>query len=235
MNAAACKWSLALLGVVVLGQASAGAHPADNEGFHTVRGRITEVRPADNELTLRSLRGDELKLTVDPRSRLEIQHRPAKLGDFQDGMRVRVTYESAQGKNRVVTMTQPRVSIDSIQNEVSEALESAKSYSYQQKDEYQKKLGGVMQDLDDHMQDLKAKAAQAGEEARKRYQQEMEELRPKREALRKKLEQVRAAAPGAWDDIKSGVGAAAHDLQRALERVRARLQEQPPPKDKESR
>jgi hypothetical protein len=200
----------------------------------TIRGRVMEVRPEEKQVTVRLLKGEEVKLIVDDQSRLELQRRPAKLGDFREGMRVRVTYELEQGKNRVVSMAEPRLSMDNIQKEVNDALESAKSYTYQQKGEYQKKLQGVMHDLDERIDDLKSKAEEASEEAKKRYAKEMEELRPKREALRKKLAQVREAAPDVWDDIKSGVGAAAHDLGRAIDRVRARLQ-QPPPQDKEPR
>ncbi len=208
---------------------------ADADGIHTVRGRIAQVRPLDKTLTVHSSKGEDITLNVDEHSRLEIQRQPAKLGDFQEGMRVRITYDTEHGKNRVLTLSQPRVTLENLQKEVGTALESAKSYTYQQKEEYQKKLSGVLQDLDEHMDDLKAKAGQASDEAKKRYAKEIDELGKKREVLHKKLAQVRAAAPGAWEDIKSGVGAAAHDLQHALERVRARLQEKPPANDKEPR
>jgi hypothetical protein len=221
--------------IVALVGSSVAWSQADTSTTRTIRGRITEVRPAENELTVRSLRGDEVKLTVNDRSHLELQRQPAKLGDFREGMRVRVTYEPEQGKNRVLSMTQSRLTMENIQKEMNDTLESAKSYTYQQKAEYQKKLQGVLQDLDEHINDLKSKAAEATEEAKKRYAKEMEELGPKREALRRKLGQVRDAAPDVWDDIKSGVGAAAHDLGRAIERARSRLQDKPPSPDKEPR
>ncbi|HLN28229.1 MAG TPA: hypothetical protein VK395_10840 [Gemmataceae bacterium] len=222
----------AILVVGTLPLAARGDSEEDAGTARVVRGRIVAIEPAMKQFTVRTAKGEEIKLTVDDQSKLELKQRASKLGDFREGMRVHVTYAPEEGKNRVVSMVQPRLTMDAIQKEVSEALSAAKSYTYQQKDEYQKKLNAALTEMDEHIDDLKAKAAQASDEAKKRYAREMDDLRRKREVLGKKLDQVKAAAPGAWDDIKSGVGAAANDLKSTIERVRSRLQEPPPPEGK---
>jgi len=222
----------AILVVGTLPLAARGEAVDDAGTARVLRGRIVAIEPTMKQVTVRTAKGEEIKLTVDDQSKLELKQHPSKLSDFREGMRVHVTYEPEEGKNRVVSMVRPRLTIDAIQKEVSEALSTAKSYTYQQKDEYQKKLNGALSEMDEHIDDLKSKAAQGSDEAKKRYARELDDLRHKREILGKKLDQVKAAAPGAWDDIKSGVGTAANDLKSTIKRVRSRLQEPPAPEEK---
>jgi hypothetical protein len=48
-------------------------------------------------------------------------------------------------------------------------------------------------------------------------------LQKKSDVVRDKLAQVKAAAPGAWDDLKTGVNNALDDLQRAWDKARSRI------------
>jgi hypothetical protein len=189
----------------------------------TVRGRIAAVGPADNQLLLRTSDGKELRLHVDERSRLRLDQREARLGQFKEGTRVTVTFEPRAGLNRVVTLSDAPVSAEDLRREVRDALEAAKAYTFQQKDEYQRRLEALTRELDERIDDLRDRAEAVGAEARKEYAQEIEELRQRREAVRQRLARVKSASAEAWEDIKSGVSAALEDLQKAYERARSRF------------
>jgi hypothetical protein len=191
----------------------------------TVTGRIIKLKPADSRLTLQTTEGRELELSLDSRSEVRLQQREAKISQLKPGTRVRVTYEPANGKNRLISLRDAPVTAQEVQQELREALESAKAYTFQQKEEYQKRLEPVLGDLDERIEGLKEQAKGAGTEARKWYAQAIQELRRERELVREQLAKVQAAAPGAWEEVKSGVSAAWDDLRKAFQRANDRLKE----------
>jgi hypothetical protein len=121
------------------------------------------------------------------------------------------------------------VNAEEVQRELRNALDAVKGYTYQQKQEYQKRLEPVLQDLDERIDHLKEQAKGASKEARKWYPQALQELRRERRIVREQLAKAEAAAPGAWEDIKAGVGAAWNDLRQAFQRANERFKEANPP------
>jgi hypothetical protein len=220
--------TIGALAVAVLPATADDKGRREDEGVARVRGRIVEVRPNDGQVILRVRRGQDLKLTVDDHTRLQLNERNAKLGDFKEGTRVRVTYIPGP-KNRVVYMGDPLITLERIRQGVDMALEQAKSLSYRKRDEYRRDMEAVLRDLDERIADLKDAAAKTTGDARAAFDREMKELQRKREVAREKLARVEAAAPEMWDDIKAGVNDALTDLQKALERARSRVREKEVP------
>jgi hypothetical protein len=200
----------------------------------TVTGHLLRVRPADQRLTLQTTEGSDLELRVGAHSQLMHHKHQARLSEFKAGTRVRVTYEPVEGVNRVIALRDAPVTTAELQREFHDALESAKQYTYQQKEQYQKQLQPVLHDLDDRIEYLKEQAKGAGKQAQQWYAQSIQELERERAKVGKQLAKAQAAAPGAWNEVKSGVTAAWGDLQRAFQRAGERLKEgessnQPPP------
>jgi hypothetical protein len=139
---------------------------AEDTKLNTARGRITDVQPAAGQFTLKTKGVAELKLHVDDASNLRLDNRAAKLTQFEEGSRVRVTYETRTGKNRVTSMTRIPISAQDVTRDVKEALRSAKDYAFQQKDEYAKKLESLLHDLDAGFDALRQQAADAWAELR---------------------------------------------------------------------
>jgi hypothetical protein len=220
-------WLAMVLGVTPL-TAQPFAFAAEHGDQHTVTGRIIELQPADGRLTLQTTEGRKLELSLDSRSEVRLDQREAKLGELKEGTRVRVVYEPANGKNRVISLRNAPVTAEEVQQELREALESAKAYTFQQKEEYEKRLQPVLRDLDDRIEVLKEKAKGAGKEARKWYTEAAQELRREREVVREQIAKARAAAPGAWEEVKAGVSAAWDDLRKAFQRANERLKETNP-------
>src|SRR5262245_32382138 len=72
-------------------------------------------------------------------------------------------------------------SFEDVQRHAGATLQTIRSYTYEHKGEYEKKLQNVLDQLDREIAKLKKKASRAGAEARRKYQQEIEELRPLRD------------------------------------------------------
>ncbi len=196
----------------------AAATPAA-ENREKVEGRIREVRPSAHQLLLQTREGKELTLQVDNRSRVEQNGREVGLDQLRAGTRVQVAFESRDGENRVVSLKAVPVSAEDVRKEIREAFQAAKAYSFQQKDDYRKKLQSVLDDVNARIDDLQHQAAQAEGEARKQYSRQIEQLRRLRDRVQDQAERVKSATPGAWEEIKSGVGSALEDLRKAFERA----------------
>ncbi len=194
------------------------------EGDRTVKGQITDVQPGAHRLTIKTDAGQQLTLQVDDRSRLQMHQQQAKLGDFQKGMRVQVSYESRDGTNRVLSLTNTKLSAADVKRQFQDALQTAKSYTYQQKPQYEAKLKEVLRQVDRQLDDWKAQAERATGQARKDAQAQIEQLKPLRAKVEAQLQKVKSASAPAWEDIKAGVGSAFDDLQRAFEKASAHFQ-----------
>src|SRR5260370_39978842 len=70
----------------------------------TITSRIIHIRPADGRLTLHTLEGDQLELSVDSQSQLSFHQHEAKLSQFKEGARVRVTYRPAAATHRAISL-----------------------------------------------------------------------------------------------------------------------------------
>ncbi len=220
-----------ILGAIVSLAALAGACQADQpEPLIVEHGRITEVKPADHTLTVHTRDGRDLVLHADDSSAIRVHRNKVGLSDLHVGARVRVWYRP--GDHHLVRLNPP-VTLDDVKNDLRDAAETVKGYTYQQREQYQKKMNNVMHELDEQVEELKEKARAGTANARARYDSELADLARQRDALRDRLSRLRAAAPDIWADVKSGVSAAAKDLRDTLDKVKSHMDtNEPPPADK---
>jgi len=208
---------LGRLAAVLLGLTTGTASAADQA---TVRGQINAVDPAARAVTVRTAPGADLSLTADAQTRLAIGGKPVTLDQFRPGQRVRATYEKAGAVNRLVALRTTVPTEADLARDVRAALDSARGYTFAQKDEYQQKLRSVVDDVDDRLDDLQNRAKDATGDARTKLDAQIKNLQQTRDSVEKRLAQAKPAAADAWDEFKAGVGAAADDLHRAVDRLR---------------
>jgi len=189
-----------------------------------LRGKIVEVRPDSNLVLLRTRGGKEWRLYLDDQTSLQRDGQPARLSDFRPGMRVRIAYRTEEGKNRLVSMTDAPVA-RAVAKTARDALRAARSFGYEQRAEYQKRLEAALADLDSQIDDLKDRAESAGPEVRASYTEAIRDLRQKREVVRERLTRLKSAGAETWAGVRTGADDALDDLQRALDRARSRLRE----------
>lgn len=117
------------------------------------------------------------------------------------------------------------VTADDVGQQVRQTLQAVKNYSFEQKDEYQKRLQAVLPKLDQRIDNLKRQAEQASGQAKEEYRKQIPRLQKLRARVQDQLARVQSATPGAWQDIKTGVGAAVEDLQKAFESAKTHFQQ----------
>jgi BMFP domain-containing protein YqiC len=114
-----------------------------------------------------------------------------------------------------------QVSSADVARHMRETLRTAKQYSYEQKDEYQKKLQTALDKMNHKIDVLNRKAEEGGEQVRAEARKKLAQLKPLRDKAQKELHRVKKATPGAWDDVKQGVSNALDDLTTAFEQASA--------------
>jgi hypothetical protein len=182
-----------------------------------VRGSIEQVDAAAGRVTVRTGDGKTLTLQITKGTTVDVDGHTAKPTDLMTGQRVRVTYRVTDGRNEVVTLTGRKTTGQDVAREAREALEAAGRYTYQQKEQYAKRLRQVVEDLDDQIADLEQRTQKATADAKIKLDRQLKELKQKRAVVNERLEKVKAAGADAWDDLKSGIRSAIEDLQRALD------------------
>lgn len=201
-----------------------GAPRADEPGPgdpvpKSVRGQLVESRPAEKRFALKTKDGRRLDFQLDPASRVRDDGKPAELSQFKEGTAVRVSYEPRGDKNRVVELSRSSASAADVTREVNDALRSIKDYSFQNRDEYERRLQAALSQVDDQVEDLRERAAGASGEAKERLQQAAQDLQARSRVVRERLQRVRASSAPAWQELRSGVNSAFEELRDAFDRA----------------
>jgi len=215
-------WSVLVLPLFLGAVLGAERERVRGGGKHDLLRGTVEETASDDQVTVRTDDGKEWKLVVDDRSALRLDGRAAKPSDFKKGTRVRVRYETREGKNRVVLM-RTAVVARVVAEEGPEILRAVRSLSFDKRSDYEKKLTAHLNRLDERIEDLQDRIADGGEEAVKRSAEELQELRKKREAVRAKMDALKDTRADAWEDVKRDLDRALDDLQSSYDRARSRL------------
>lgn len=132
---------------------------------------------------------------------------------------------SACSDQKEPAKSEAKVTSQEVKQEAKEAVETAKAYTYQQKDDYLNLMKAKMEDLDRQIQELQAKAESKASEVKTQskteFNQAMEELRSKKQAAEAKYESLKSASAEAWNDMRSGMDSAMDEMSAAFERARA--------------
>ncbi len=195
----------------------------DERNTEVARGRVTRVDPTAGRITVSTRGGKEMEFRVDDASRLEQDGRNARLGDFKEGARVRVTYARRGGENRVVRLAPALVGNGEVRSAVRDALREGRGFAFRQKDELRRRMDEHLRELDDRIDDLQERADAAGAEGRRKYRETLEDLQRRRDAARAKIDRLRGASADSYEDLKSGALDALNDLQRAYDDARSRI------------
>ncbi len=100
----------------------------------------------------------------------------------------------------------------------------AVDYTYEKREEYQRKLGSELREIDARMDELKAKAARSSQSVKTEFARDMDELGRHKAVLNEKLDSVKASPAAAWNDVKAGADSAMASVKRTYEKARARFQ-----------
>ena len=134
----------------------------------------------------------------------------------------------ACGEQKEAEKSEIEVTSKDVKKETKEAIETAKTYTQQQKREYLQQIEAKMDDLDREIQKLQdkaqSKATELKEESRAELNQSMETLRNKKQAAAQQLAELKSASSNAWHDIKVGEDSAIDELNQAFKQARSHFE-----------
>lgn len=99
--------------------------------------------------------------------------------------------------------------------EMKEAVDAAKSYAADTKDQFTAAMEKKLQELDESIAGLTAKMEALKDDPAAKAA--LDNLREKRAKLGQKLDEVKQAGREAWQDVKAGFESAMNDLQKACD------------------
>ena len=109
-----------------------------------------------------------------------------------------------------------KVTSEDVRRDAGRAAETAVEYSQQSKEEFQKKLGARLEELDGKIAKLREKGGDLKSQAKTDWDRKMADLETKREAARAKLAEVSDSSVEAWKDIQQGAQSAWDELDKAF-------------------
>ena len=121
------------------------------------------------------------------------------------------------------TDTTLRSSYESMKEETGEAMEAAKDWLGQKKDEAVATLDVKMQEMKTAMGDLKQKADAKGDVAKAEYDQMSKEVESKMDVAKQKLAAAKDAGADQWDNLKGGVKDAMDEVDEAYKKLVAKF------------
>jgi predicted small secreted protein len=107
---------------------------------------------------------------------------------------------------------------------MKEDSRQATEYTYEKREEYQRKIASELRDLDARTDELKAEAARSGEAVKAEFARDLDELGRQKAVLDEKMNAVKSSSAAAWDSAKSEMNSAMDSMRRIYERARARFQ-----------
>jgi hypothetical protein len=116
-------------------------------------------------------------------------------------------------------VAQDKVSGEQVKQQAEAAFDTAKNYTVQQKDEFQKKMEVELQDLSKRFDELKKQAVTTKGEALAALQAKMVELKGRQKEAGQKLEELKSSSAKAWEDARTKVEQAVDDLKKAYDAV----------------
>jgi predicted small secreted protein len=106
---------------------------------------------------------------------------------------------------------------------VKEDTRQAADYTYDKKEEYQRKLAAEMRELDVKIGELKTKAGRASDSVKAEFAKDMEALDRQKAVLAEKMEAVKTSSASKWDDVKAGANSAMESVKQTYEKAKAKL------------
>ena len=111
-----------------------------------------------------------------------------------------------------------------VEKQAQQALDTAKEYTMQQKQEYQKKIESQLDELSKQIDQLKEKAKTVKQDAVAKLESTIEELKKKQQVAEERLPELRSATSKAWVEVKAGVDKAMDDLKKAYEKAKSHFE-----------
>ena len=107
-----------------------------------------------------------------------------------------------------------KTTMEDVKKETGEMVETAKSYTLEQRQAYQKELADKFVKYEQDIEDLKQKMIMVSGDTEQKMQEQikLDVLRDKLADMESRAQELKDASGDAWDDLKKGLDKAGKDL-----------------------
>lgn len=129
-----------------------------------------------------------------------------------------VTAEPAPGEDTPVTS-------EDVKQKVGEAVDTAKEFTKQKRDEYAAKLQQQLDEMNDEIAKLKDKGADLKDDAKAKWNDQIDTLEKHRDQMSKKLKEFNESSAEAWTGLKRDLDIAWKNLKQAYDKTKEEVKE----------
>ncbi len=116
-----------------------------------------------------------------------------------------------------------KLSMEDIKKEATDALDVAKKFTQQEKDEYLKKMNNQIDTLKQDIANLKKDAQGASDSTKQKIDQQIQAMESQVDSLEKKIENFGTTTGKAWSDFVTGANKSLKELQDAMDKAKERF------------
>lgn len=106
---------------------------------------------------------------------------------------------------------------EDVKKEVGEAVDTAKDFTMQKRDEYAKQINQKLKGLDVKIAELEAKGANLKDDAKKKWNEKLDDLKMKRGKVAEKVDQFSKSSADAWEGLKKDMDSAWENLKKSYD------------------
>lgn len=118
-----------------------------------------------------------------------------------------------------------QVTGDDVKQKVGEAMDSAKEFTKQKRDEYAKQIDQQLKDLDGKIAELETKGAKLKDDAKVKWNEQLEDLKSKRGKVSEKVKEFNESSAEAWEGLKKDLDIAWGNLKEAYDKTAEEVKE----------
>lgn len=107
--------------------------------------------------------------------------------------------------------------IDELKEQAAETTESAVEFAKAKKLEFEHKLDGLVEHLDERLAGLRQKIQEAGSEAESQWKETLANLQQLRDELQERITALKSQGYAAWEEMGKGVETSAEELRKTVE------------------
>ena len=112
-----------------------------------------------------------------------------------------------------------------VSEELSEAYQATKNYTFEKKDDFIAWGEKQAEELKSRSDKLEREISESSGEVRQKLESAWDDLRAKQKDLERELAEAGRSAPGAWEETKKGFSRAMDELQQAYLRAKEKFSE----------
>lgn len=181
----------------------------------TAKGSIVSIDHNPDRITVFT-HNKEVKLRVTDDTKIRLEGKVVAFNRLQVGDPVSFRYERGDKGNRAIELNSDVATARELRKELKEAIRTAGSLAYREKEQYQKQMADVLRHLDAQLEKLMAQGKQLSADARNRYAKEIKKLNARRKAVAHELNQAGKATADTWEDLKKDTSIIVAELGDAI-------------------